>query len=152
MSDVTGSHHTGFHVSDLERSLGFYRDLLGLELLATRVIHDDYVARIVGYPGVELHSAFLRVPGSEHLIELMDYRNVDRRAVDTANANPGTAHLCLTVERLRPLFERLRAAGVEAVSDPVLVTHGPNEGRLAVYLLDPDGIRIELLQLEREPA
>jgi hypothetical protein len=37
---------------------------------------------------------------------------------------------------------------VEFVSEPVLVTAGPNKGRLAIYAKDPDGIRMELLQLQ----
>jgi lactoylglutathione lyase len=143
---VLGTHHTGFQIASLERSLAFYRDLLGLEQISERVIEEQYVGRLVGYPGVILHSAFLRVPGSEHLLELIEYQRVERTPVDTQTANPGTAHICLLVEDLRALYARLRAAAVETVSEPVTPTHGPNKGRLAVYAIDPDGIRVELLQ------
>jgi lactoylglutathione lyase len=143
---VTGSVHTGFQVEDLERSIRFYRDLLGFELVGTRTVEDEYIGRIVGYPGVEIRQAFLKIPGSEHGLELLDYRGVDRQPVDTRTANPGTAHICLKVTGLPEMHRRLTEAGVVFVSDPVAVPFGPNAGALALYLQDPDGIRIELVQ------
>jgi lactoylglutathione lyase len=145
---VVGAWHTGFQVSDLERSLSFYRDLLGLEQIWRRVVTDEYVATLVGYPGLELHQALLRIPGTEHCLELLDYRNVDRTPVDPRTANPGTAHICLVVEGLAELYARLLDAGVTFVSPPVVPTVGPNLGRLVAYMCDWDGIRVELLQLE----
>ena len=144
---VTGTIHTGLQVSDLEKSLRFYRDLLGFEVTATRVARESYLAELVGYPGVELHVAFLRLPASEHILELLEYRNVSRQPVDTGTANPGTAHLCVSVDDLRAVHRALCDAGVEFVSEPVLVTSGANKGRIAVYAKDPDGIRVEFLQL-----
>jgi len=143
---VIGTIHTGFQVSDLEKSLGFYRDLLGFEVTATRVAREPYLGELVGYPGVELHVAFLRFPASDHILELLEYRNVARQPVDTGTANPGTAHVCVSVDDLRAVHRTLRRAGVEFVSEPVLVTSGANKGRIAVYAKDPDGIRVELLQ------
>jgi catechol 2,3-dioxygenase-like lactoylglutathione lyase family enzyme len=147
---IVGVHHTAFQVADLERSLAFYRDLLGFEVVWERVNQEEYVRRIVGYPAVDLHQALLRFPGSDHCLELMDYRGVERTPVDTAPANPGTAHVCMLVEDLRGLYDRLVAAGVRSVSEPVLVTSGANTGRLAVYMLDPDGFPLELLSVGPE--
>jgi lactoylglutathione lyase len=142
---VVGAWHTGFQVADLERSLAFYRDLLGFSVIWQRVVTAEYIARLVGYPGLELHQALLAIPGSEHCLELLDYRNVERTPVDPSTANPGTAHICLMVDHLAVLYERLVAAGVEFVSEPVSPTEGPNTGRLVVYMTDPDGIRVELI-------
>jgi lactoylglutathione lyase len=147
---VVGSHHTAFQVADLGRSIAFYRDLFGFEIVWERVNREPYVRRIVGYPDAELHQALLRFPGSDHCLELIDYRGVDRTPVDTSSANPGTAHICLLVEELRPFYDELVAKGVRSVSEPVLVTSGPNEGRHAVYMIDPDGFRVELV--EARPA
>jgi catechol 2,3-dioxygenase-like lactoylglutathione lyase family enzyme len=145
---VTGSVHTGFHVSDLERSLRFYVDLLGLRLRLRRTVAEDYVRRLVGQPGAVLDQAFVDIPGSEHFLELIEYRKVSGTPVDPTPANAGTAHLCLIVDDVRAVHERLGNAGVRFTSEPVMPTVGPNRGRLAVYLEDPDGIRIELLQAE----
>lgn len=144
---VSGAHHTGFQVADIERSIEFYRDMLGLEVIARRTITEPYIGELVGYPGVELRSAFLTIPGSEHLLELIEYRRVPREAVDTQTANPGTAHICLHVEDLEAVHNRLLKAGTPSMSArPVVPTHGPNRGLQVVYVADPDGIRVELLQ------
>lgn len=145
---VVGAWHTGFQVADLDRSLGFYRDLLGLEQIWRRTVTDAYIGTLVGYPGLELHQALLRIPGTDHTLELLDYRNVERAPVDTRTANPGTAHICLVVQGLAGLYGRLSDAGVTFVSPPVVPTIGPNEGRLVAYMCDWDGIRVELLQRE----
>lgn len=145
---VVGAWHTGFQVADLDRALGFYRDLLGLEEIWRRTVTDEYIGTLVGYPGLELHQALLRIPGTDHTLELLDYRNVDRAPVDTRTANPGTAHICLVVLELAALYARLLEAGVAFLSPPVVPTVGPNRGRLVAYMCDWDGIRVELLQLE----
>jgi lactoylglutathione lyase len=144
---IVGTHHTCYQVADLERSLAFYRDLLGFEQIWERVNREAYVREIVGQPEATLHQAMLRFPASDHLLELIDYRGVDRTPVDTNPVNPGTAHMCLLVNNFREFYDELLAAGVPSVSDgPVAVTSGPNEGRLAVYMIDPDGFRLELLE------
>ena len=56
--------HVGFTVSSLARSLPFYRDLLGMQLLWERVYEEDYVRTLVGYPTVRMLCAYLQVPGS----------------------------------------------------------------------------------------
>ncbi len=151
-SAIVGSWHTGFQVADLDRSLSFYRDLLGLEEVWRRVVSDEYIRTLVGYPGLELHQALLRIPGTEHHLELLDYRNVERTAVDTCTANPGTAHICLLVSGLASMYDRLLDAGVTFISPPVVPTVGPNKGRLVAYMCDWDGIRVELVQLSLASA
>jgi lactoylglutathione lyase len=144
---IVGAHHTCYQVEDLDRSLAFYRDLLGFEQVWQRVNEEAYVREIVGQPDATLHQAMLRFPGSDHMLELIDYRGVPRKAVDTTPVNPGTAHVCLLVSDFQEFYDKLVAAGVPSVSDgPVAVTSGPNEGRLAVYMIDPDGFRLELLE------
>jgi catechol 2,3-dioxygenase-like lactoylglutathione lyase family enzyme len=145
---IVGTHHTCYQVADLARSLAFYRDLLGFEQVWERVNQEEYVREITGQPGATLHQAMLRFPGSDHMLELIDYRGVERKAVDTTPVNPGTAHCCLLVTDFQETYDRLIAAGVPSVSDgPVAVTSGPNEGRLAVYMIDPDGFPLELLEV-----
>jgi lactoylglutathione lyase len=143
---IEGVSHFGIQVADLERSIAFYRDLLGLELIAHWVRDQPYIQDLVGYPGVELYVAVFRFPNSESFLEVLEYRNVEKHAVDTSNANPGTAHFCLYVPDLDALHERLLAAGVEFLSGVKSPTIGPNKGAKAIYMVDPDGIRIELLE------
>ena len=152
MSDlkhVDGFSHVGIQVADLDRAIAFYRDLLGLELVAIWVRDQTYIRELVGYPEVELHVGVFRLPDSDAFFEILEYRNVDRTPVDAATANPGTGHFCLYVNDLDSLYERLREAGVRFVSGIKSPTIGPNSGAKVVYMIDPDGIRVELLETTR---
>lgn len=146
MASITNAHHTGLQVADLERSLAFYRDLLGFEVVFQWNPQAPYIGKLVGYPDVDLHSAILRMPNSEVFLELLEYRNVERTAVDTNTANPGTAHTAFFVDDLDDLYADLVAKGVDSVSEPVTPTIGPNKGGRVVYMIDPDGIRVELIE------
>lgn len=133
-------------MSDLERSLRFYRDILGFEPVFAWNPRETYIRTLIGYPEADVHSAILRMPGSDYFLELMEIRDVDKRAVDTGTANPGVAHIAFFTDDCDGLYAELTAKGVAAVSAPVTPTIGPNRGGRAVYMLDPDGVRVELVQ------
>lgn len=152
MGAIIRPHHTGLQVQDLQRSLAFYRDLLGFEMVFAWNPQAPYIGELVGYPDVDLHAAILRLPNSDVFLELLEYRGVERTPVDTRTANPGTAHTAYFVDDLDSLYADLVANGAASVSAPVTPTIGPNEGGRAVYLIDPDGIRVELIQTKRSFA
>jgi lactoylglutathione lyase len=152
MATITKAHHMGLQVADLDRSVAFYRDILGFDLAFAWNPQAAYIRELVGYPDADIHAAILRLPGSDVMLELLEYRNVERAPVDTRTANPGTAHIAFFVDDLDALYADLAARGVRSVSPPVTPTIGPNEGGRAVYLIDPDGIRVELIQTRRSFA
>jgi catechol 2,3-dioxygenase-like lactoylglutathione lyase family enzyme len=140
-------HHTGLTVADLDRSVAFYHDLLGCEVLATQEKEGGYLAAIVGYPDAHVRMAHLRVPGSEHVIELFQYLSPPGDRADVEPRNVGASHLCFIVDDLEALYDSLLGRGVRSfVSRPVEVDTGINRGGLALYLRDPDGITVELFQ------
>ncbi len=142
--------HVGFTVSDLARSLSFYRDLLGMDVLWERVYEEEYVRTLVGYPTLKLLCAYLEMPGSPVKIELLEYQNVPREQGELRRADPGNAHLALSVTDLDGLCRRLKEAGVKFVSEPVVSTAGHYLKTKTVYVCDPDGISVQLLELHRE--
>jgi lactoylglutathione lyase len=152
VSRFDGVSHFGIQVADLERSVAFYGDLLGFELVARWVRNQEYIQELVGYPGVELHVAVFRLPLSDVFLEVLEYRNVEKQTVDPSTANPGTAHFCLYVDDLATFHEQLTSAGVRFVSGVKSPNIGPNKGGKAVYMIDPDGIRIELIETEKTLA
>jgi catechol 2,3-dioxygenase-like lactoylglutathione lyase family enzyme len=143
---IAGLDHVGFTVSNLGRALHFYRDLLGLEVLWERVFEEEYVRMLVGYPTATLQCAYLKLPASNTALELVEYQGVEGTRVDMHTANPGNAHLCLAVKDLDAVFTRLKAAGVEFVSVPATSTAGYYKGSKTVYLHDPDGISLQLVE------
>ncbi len=153
MPDISGIHHAGLHVRDVARSVAFYRDLVGLQLLAQRESRADYVGEIVGYPGATIRLAWLQHPDGGPILELLQYVDPAGTPVDTATPNPGTAHVAFSVPDILATFERLRAAGIAFKSAaPVAITAGANRGGYAAYFTDPDGITLELLQPPPVPA
>lgn len=146
MAGIKKAHHTGFTVRSLERSIAFYRDLLGFELIFQWNPKAPYLGELVGYPDVDMHSAIMRIPNSDVSLELLEYRGIPQTAVDMANGNIGNGHIAFYVDDLDSIYERLTKGGVKSVSAPVTPTIGPNRGGKAVYMIDPDGFRIELIE------
>ncbi len=149
--NVAGIFHTGLTVSDLDRSIAFYRDLLGLELVMQWESAQPYLRTIVGYPDAELRIALLRLPGGQagvsgHHIELLEYRAPRGVRGDANTCNPGNAHVAFVVEDLDAAYADLTARGVRFKSPPVEITAGRNRGAKAVYLWDPDDITLEMVQ------
>jgi catechol 2,3-dioxygenase-like lactoylglutathione lyase family enzyme len=144
--------HTGLTVRDLDRSLAFYRDTLGMETVFEQQKEGGYLAAIVGYPGAHVRMAHLTFPGDAHRLELFQYLEPEGRGEAGEPRDVGITHVCLLVEDIAGMHERLRAAGVEFYSDPVLVDTGANAGGVGVYLRDPDGITLELFQRPKEGA
>ena len=85
-------------------------------------------------------------PGSEYFLELLEYRGIEQKSVDMGNGNVGNGHIAFFVDDLDEIYAELTEAGVLSVSPPVTPTIGPNKGGRAVYMIDPDGFRIELIQ------
>ena len=123
-------HHTGYTVSDLDRSLAFYRDLLGCEVLATQEKEGGYLAAIVGYPDAHVRMAHLRVPGGEHVIELFEYLAPAGDRADVEPRNVGASHLCFIVADLsRALRLAARARGDVVRLSTRRGRHGDQPGR-----------------------
>jgi glyoxylase I family protein len=141
-------HHVGLSVSDLDAALDFWERFLGVEARWQTVIAEPYIGRHVGYPGLSLRAAFVDLPGGV-VLELLDYREVERAPNPEASANPGHAHLCLAVGDVQAAFERALASGARPVNPagPVDVVAGPNKGARASYLrVPPDWHTLELFQ------
>jgi lactoylglutathione lyase len=143
---VIGADHTSFTVSNLDRSLEFYVDLLGCELVGRRDITNQYFRDIVGFPDCIVRAAWLRIPGSDHKLELFEYVKPIGIPADTRTNNPGSSHISFYVDDLHDAFEELRSKGVRFRSPPVDIDAGAGKGGRALYMLDPDGITVELYQ------
>ena len=143
---VSGVDHTSYTVANLERSLEFYCGLLGCEVIWQREITDKYFRDIVAFSDGVIKGAQLRIPGSDHSLELFEYVQPRGEAVDMSTNNLGNSHISFIVDDLQAAYEELSACGVKFKSPPVLIDAGASPGAWGVYLVDPDGITMELLQ------
>jgi catechol 2,3-dioxygenase-like lactoylglutathione lyase family enzyme len=147
---IVGADHTSFTISNLENSLSFYIDKLNLELLWKREIDDAYFCDIIGFPDCTVRAAHLRIPGSNHHIELFEYVLPGGKKADLRTNIIGSSHISLIVEDIWEAYEDLMSKEVQFRSKPIEITHGANQGGWGVYLIDPDGITVELFQLPRK--
>ena len=143
---VESFYHVGFTVSDLERSIEFYRDVLGLTLLRRQTGTAEYLATITGFPGVRLEVALLGAPDGHGMLELLQYVSHPAPPTERETNRPGNGHLCLKVSNIHEACQELRRRGVRLLSEPTEITAGLHQGAVAVYLRDPDGFTIELYQ------
>lgn len=147
MSRPIAIHHTSFTVRDMETSLRFYRDLLGMHVLVDQTPDADYLGEIVGYPGLRLRTVFLCVPNQpDRRLELNQYLNHQGPVGDLSTNRVGSAHLAFVVENIHQFYEEMVGQGVRFKSPPVAITAGTNKGAYAAYFVDPDGIPLEVIQ------
>ena len=142
---IIATDHTGITVSNLERSLAFWRDVLGFEL--SHRVHQtgELAEEITGVPGAEISLAVLKAPG--HKIELLEYlAPKDRKRIDIRPCDVGSAHVALTVDNLDAVLEKISTAGWKAAGKPQTLLSGPNAGKRVIYVRDPDGTAIEFMQ------
>lgn len=144
---IKGCHHHGFTVANLDRSVAFYRDVMGLELV--RISERSNIPsydRMLGYEDVKLRVGIFRHPVNEFVLELIEYIHPDAIVRPLENKFVGAGHVAFEVENVDTLYERFRAAGFDSINPPTdIVRDGVRVAR-GMYGLDPDGISIELFE------
>ncbi len=127
--NITKLLHTRMRVSDMEQTIAFYRDTLGLEVVDQKVSPRGS------------HLAFLAVPNSEELIELCSFP-----ASGPVTVQEDLVHLAFQVEDLDTTIKELHEKNVT-------VTDGPTQsssGSRFIFIDAPDGYEVELI--ERPPG
>lgn len=144
---ILAADHTGITVSNLERSLAFWRDVLGFEPSHTAHQSGEMAREITGVVGAEIKLAVVKVPGG-HKIELLEYLAPSdrKRHVDLQPSDVGSVHVALIVDDLEAILRAINASGWKAAGKPQTLQSGPNAGKRVVYVRDPDGTTIEFMQ------
>ena len=146
MAGITGFFHGGITVKDMETSLAFYRDGLGLALNFDRILDGPYLNVVLNLTQKRIRAAYLDVPGGG-FIELLEYQEIERLDASSRPCDYGAGHFCFYVEGIDELAERMFSMGYKARSEGCVdITAGPNAGARSLYLKDPDGYSIELFQ------
>ncbi len=146
---IIAADHTGITVSNLERAREFWQNVLGFEFSHSAHQTGERPEQITGVKGAELKLAVLKTP-SGHKIELLEYfAPSDRRRVDLRPCDVGHVHVALTVDDLDAVLKKIAESGWKAAGEPQTLKQGPNAGKRVVYVRDPDGTTIELMELPR---
>lgn len=126
---VTKLLHTRMRVSDMEQTIAFYTNVLGLEVLERKTSPRGS------------HLAFLKVPNSEELIELTSFP-----PSGPVKVQEDLVHLAFQVESLDDTIATLNAQGVKVTDGPTQTSSGSR----FIFIDAPDGYEVELI--ERPPG
>lgn len=138
-NDILGIHHVAISVSDLNRSIAFYKPF-GFTVEQRLTLSGSEIERGTGVEGARLELAMLVRP--HFRLELIQYLGSKHEAAPPPNT-VGSAHVCFDVSNIETTYADLRANGVEFIGSPTLNEAGKNRW---VYFLDPDGVIVELLE------
>ena len=153
---VIGSGSFSPIVKDLDKSLDFYSDLLGVNAPGTAPRPfgtDSALLNFLGKPADEVRFQSLRIPGSTLSVEIVDFKDADRKPLQPRLQDPGAVRLILLVRDIDTLLAHLKQKGVPVVTargTPVNITQSSGKARAAI-VKDPDGFFIELMQPETLP-
>jgi len=117
--------HTRMRVSDMEQTIQFYTDVLGLEVLERKTSPRGS------------HLAFLKVPNSEELIELISFP-----PSGPVTVQEDLIHLAFQVENLDDTIASLNAKGIKVTDGPTRTSSGSR----FIFIDAPDGYEVELIE------
>jgi glyoxylase I family protein len=139
-------HHTVLLVSDFDRSLDFYCDTLGFELISRdEDRRGPFLDQMFNIEGVVIKLALIRAGGE--IVEVIEVVSPEAITRDDGSAvRYGIARVGWEVDEIEKMVEELTAKGVEFLSDIVDMTVGHYAGGKVVFFRDPDGIILELQQ------
>ena len=144
---IRGIHHTSRTVGDMDRSLAFYRDLLGMEVAVDTEMRGEMLEREVAMEGAHLRLVELRA--GDAFLELLQYHSPSGEPFPDGSkpADVGAHHVALLVDDIQAAYRKLSEAGVRFTWPPQGVDAGMFAGHWTVYCYDPDGLILELWQL-----
>jgi catechol 2,3-dioxygenase-like lactoylglutathione lyase family enzyme len=150
--EVAGVGNFSHIVSNLDKSIEFYRDVLGLELTAPPApfAANPAIMKLGNTIGAQSHIAVMKIPGTTLGVELIDYKDIDRKPAHPRFQDPGTGNLAILVKDIDAVASRLKKAGAHvltAAGGPVDI-QGIEKG---FFVQDPDGFVVEVTQLTPLP-
>ena len=145
---MKGLHHVGITVQDLDASIRFYHDVLGLEFSNEPSPWFDApeLGPAVGVPGAGLRQVSLRL--GDTTLELLEYKSPpSETSKPLLSNNIGASHVAFVVDDIRAKKAELEAKGISFYSDVNTVDEGVLAGWRWVYFEDPDGYPLELVEV-----
>jgi catechol 2,3-dioxygenase-like lactoylglutathione lyase family enzyme len=128
--------HVGICVTDLERSIRFYRDLLGFAYRSELRVQGEPSDTLLRLRGVDLQAVYLERDGTR--IELLHYAAPDATGDGNARAMNarGLTHLSLRVDSVHETLATLRGAGARVLDETLIDI--PDFGAAAIFVADPE--------------
>jgi catechol 2,3-dioxygenase-like lactoylglutathione lyase family enzyme len=141
-------HHVGITVKDLDASIRFYHDVLGLPFSnePSPWFDGEGLGKAVGVPGAALRQVSLLLGDS--MFELLEYKSPPSGTSGPLESNSfGASHVAFLVDDIEAKKAELEAKGIEFYSDVNVVDEGVLAGWRWAYFEDPDGYPLELVEV-----
>ncbi len=151
--EIETIYHSGLIVSDLDRSVKFYSEVLGLNVERQPTESSgQWISSVVGYEDVRIRLAFVGM-GDGHSLELIQYLAPKGGQGPGAyeRNDVGATHVGMIVDDAHAWYEHLRANGVSLFGPPALRDAEFPWARHALYFQDPDGHWLELVERAPRP-
>lgn len=136
--------HVGFFTSDIERSVDFWTRVLGFEAQDIHERHQPWVAKLIGVEGAKLRLVHLYGHGGH--VEFIQF-DEPTYCRDISADRLSASHVCLRLKNVPAILESLQAEGGKLLGELVDVTTGTATGLRGIYVQDPHGIVIELIDV-----
>lgn len=135
--------HVGLTVKNLERSVAFYRDVVGMKETEFQMMNvkSKEFDTLTNNPGAELKVAHLTL--GPFMLQLIEYVAAGGTALDLHHNNVGSPHLCIYIPDVEAKLKEVQQRG-DVVITSGLVQIAPN--MRSFYTEDPDGVPVEFLQ------
>ena len=135
--------HVGIVVSDMERSLKFYKDLLGLKIKSIEDEEGKFLDNMLAHKYVKNKVAKLYAGNGSALVELIDSK-IFANKKDRNFFTIGASHFAFTVDNLEKTYDYLMKNAVKFTAPPQLTPDGYAK---VTFCEDPDGTPIELVEV-----
>ena len=139
--------HTGFVVKDLEKSVNFYTNVLGLQLALRMERQGEFINQVLDFPDAHIRGAMVD-KGEGHQLELIQYFNPASGPGGISRNDLGASHLAFFVDDLDKFYLETKERGLRFNNPPASLSddHG-HMLRKAMYAQDPDGNWLEFVEL-----
>lgn len=136
--------HTGWITPDIDRSVQFWTEVMGFEAKPIGERRQPWIAAFMGVPGAQVRLVHLYGHGGH--IEFIQFDESDTLSVPRGS-QPGAAHICLRVKNVAALRDDILVHGGSLQGELTEITEGIAAGLRGLYMRDPHGILIELVEL-----
>ena len=139
--------HTGFVVKDIEASIKFYSDVLGMRIAGRTEREGEFVEQVLAFPGAHIKGGFVDM-GEGHQLELIQYLSPASGENHLQRNDLGASHLAFFVEDLDKFYEDTSRKGIKYNNLPAtMVDENGKLSRKAAYAQDPDGNWLEFVEI-----
>ena len=146
-------HHSSRTVSDIKKSIAFYRDILGFEVVEDISSDEEGIQYASTTPDSRLRIVMLQAGGA--IVELIQFLKAEGKPYDNPPAlnDVGSSHIAFEPEDLDAAYADLVDKGVRFATSPQVTWRGPGRYWRAAIFYDPDGFDLALFKMyEGEPA